>query len=231
MTAALPPGLAAAVRTAGAGYAVFDADGTLWSDDVGEACLRHFVHLGWVKLPGGRDPYEAYEEAVARDRATGYAYAAQLFAGLPAAQVQAEAMRFAASWVPQRLLASTQALLAACRRAGLACAVVSASQLDVVRAAVPHAGIRWDRCAGMSTTIDDAGLYTATLALPLTYGEGKVAAAKAQQFWPIALAGGDSHTGDLALLSAARVPVVVSVNGPTPLREEAVRRGWAIFDE
>ena len=85
--------------------AVFDADGTLWRDDVGEAFLRHLVALGWVELPGGGDPYAAYEREVQRDRATGYAYAAQLMAGLAVSQVAGEAERFAGEWVPPRLIA------------------------------------------------------------------------------------------------------------------------------
>jgi phosphoserine phosphatase len=219
----------AALAAAPLGYAVFDADGTLWRDDVGEAFLRHLVQLGWVALPGGRDPYQAYEDAVRRDKRTGYAYAAQLMAGLPAAQVQAEAARFAASWVPERLLASTQALLRACRERGHVPVVVSASQIDIVRAAVIHAGIPWDCCTGMATELDRAGRYTDRLVEPLTYAEGKVAAAVDKKWGPIAVAAGDSFTGDLALLQAASAPFVVAAQGPTPLAEEAGRRGWPVL--
>ena len=226
---ALPAALAAAVKGGGPGWAVFDADGTLWREDVGEAFLRHLVHLGWVALPDGRDPYQAYEEAVARDRAGGYAYAAQLTAGLLAAQVQAEAQRFAAHWIHPRLITETQALLALCRDAGLGCAVVSASQIDIVRAAVPHAGISWERCAGMSTRVDEAGRYTDALVEPLTYAEGKVAMAASRGWHPLQVAGGDSHTGDLALLAAARVAVVVASSAETPLALEAARRGWIVL--
>jgi len=87
--------LAERVRAAGrdlpGGVALFDADGTLWREDVGEAFLRHLVSLGLVQLPDGSDPYEAYERAVDRDRASGYAYAAQLQAGLEVRRVEAEA--------------------------------------------------------------------------------------------------------------------------------------------
>ena len=227
--AALPEGLVAAVRAAPRGFAVFDADGTLWREDVGEAFLRHAVGLGWVRLPDGSDPYAAYERAVDRDRAIGYAYAAQLFAGLPAAAVQAEACRFAESWVPERLIASTAALLRLCGEAGHTVCVVSASQLDIVRAAVVHAGISWERCAGMATEVGPDGRYTAALVEPLTYAQGKVETAIARGFRPIAVAGGDSFTGDLALLSASAVPVVVAAQGDSLLSAEAGRRGWTVI--
>src|SRR5438105_1531656 len=132
-----------AVRAASAagGVAAFDADGTLWREDVGEAFLRHLVALGWVRLPDGRDPYQEYERAVERDKRTGYAYAAQLQAGLLAAEVAAEADRFARSWVPPRLVQSAQDLRAVCASAGLRIVVVSASPLPIVRAAAALAGI------------------------------------------------------------------------------------------
>jgi phosphoserine phosphatase len=225
----LPSAISDAIAAAGPGYAVFDADGTLWREDVGEAFLRHLVHLGLVSLPGRRDPYAAYEEAVARDKRTGYAYAAQLHAGLAAARVQAEAARFAAQWVPLRLIASTSLLLTACRGAGLVPVVVSASQIDIVRAAVIHAGIPWDRCAGMCTALDAAGRYTENLIEPLTYAEGKLTAAARAGWGPIRVAAGDSITGDLALLSAAAVPVVVAPASGSALAEEAKKRGWGVI--
>src|SRR5437868_1165851 len=119
--------------------AVFDADGTLWRDDVGEAFLRQLVSLGWVRLPDGSDPYEAYERAVDRDKASGYAYAAQLQAGLGHEQVATEAGRFAREWVPPRLVSDTQGLRALCAEAGLRPFVVSASALPIVVAAAPLA--------------------------------------------------------------------------------------------
>src|SRR2546423_8809939 len=107
----LPAALVQAVRACQpGGIAVFDADGTLWREDVGEAFLRHLVSLGWVRLPDGSDPYEAYERAVDRDKASGYAYAAQLQAGLAQEQVAIEAGRFAREWVPPRLGSDTQGL-------------------------------------------------------------------------------------------------------------------------
>ena len=228
--AALLPGAAVdAVLAAPSGYAVFDADGTLWRDDVGEAFLRHLVALGWVQLPDGRDPYRAYEEAVDRDKRTGYAYAAQLLAGLPAARVQAEAARFSAQWVPPRIIASAELLLMVCRSSGHTPVVVSASQIDIVRAAVVHAGVAWTCCTGMATEVGRDGRYTETLLEPLTYAEGKVAAAVDKKWGPIAVAVGDSFTGDLALLSAASVPIVVAVQGASPLADEAARRGWTVI--
>jgi phosphoserine phosphatase len=228
----IPAGLADRVRALGreepSGLAVFDADGTLWREDVGEAFLRHLVGLGWVQLPDGSDPYEAYERAVDRDKASGYAYAAQLQAGLDAARVAAEAERFARTWVPPRLIADTQALRVLSEQAGLSPLVVSASALPIVLAAAPLAGFPKDRCRGIEVELAN-GKFTTRLVEPITYAEGKVSAAR--RLGPISLACGDSFTGDLAMLEAAHLPVAVAPASGSPLAAHARQRGWFVLEQ
>lgn len=230
----IPADLADRVRGAGrerpGALAVFDADGTLWREDVGEAFLRHLVSLGWVTLPDGSDPYEAYERRVDRDRASGYAYAAQLQAGLPHEQVTAEAHRFSASWVPPRLISDTQALRKICEEAGLLPFVISASAQPIVLAAAPLAGFRRERCRGIEVRVRD-GKFTDEVIAPVTYAEGKVAAALARAPGRIALACGDSFTGDLAMMAVAQVAVAVAPAAGSPLSIEARKRGWAVLSQ
>lgn len=217
--------LTEAVRGAAGQVAAFDADGTLWREDAGEAFLRHLVGLGWIRLPDGSDPYRAYERAVERDRRSGYAFAAQLQAGLEEARVAAEAERFARSWVPARLIAPVQELRAACVAAGLRLLVVSASPLPIVRAAAPLAG--FSACSGIEVRVR-GGRFTDELVEPVVYAQGKVEAAA--RSGALAVACGDSLHGDLALLSAAKVAVAVAPRGSGPLAEEARRRGWFLLE-
>jgi phosphoserine phosphatase len=210
------------------GLAAFDADGTLWREDVGEAFLRHLVALGWVRLPGGGDPYEAYEHAVDRDKKTGYAYAAQLLAGLATEAVEAEAARFAAGWVPARRVSDTIELVGMCRSAGLRPVVVSASARPIVLAAAPLAGIAADGCRGIETVVR-AGNYTDEIVEPVTYAAGKVAAAQA--LGTLALACGDSLLGDLPMLEAARLAIAVAPRTGSPLSAEAHRRAWPVLTQ
>ncbi len=169
----IAPELSARVRAAGreqpGALAVFDADGTLWREDVGEAFLRHLAALKWIALPDGSDPYAAYERAVERDRVSGYAFAAQLLAGLAQQDVAAEAGRFAAAWVPPRLIADTQELRALCEEAGLVPFVVSASALPIVLAAAPLAGFSRERCRGIEVRVR-GGKFTDEVIPPVTYG-------------------------------------------------------------
>ena len=228
----IPPALSARIgalgREARGGLAVFDADGTLWREDVGEAFLRHLVSLGWVRLPDGSDPYEAYEREVDRDRAAGYAYAAKLQAGLEVERVQAEAARFAGSWVPPRRVADAQRLRELCEKAELVPLVVSASALPIVLAAGPLAGFAPERCRGIEVRIR-AGKFTSEVVEPVTYAEGKIAAVRSAGL--IVLACGDSYTGDLAMLQAAQVAVVVAPTEGSPLSAEARRRSWFVIDQ
>jgi phosphoserine phosphatase len=215
-------------RAVPGGLAVFDADGTLWRDDIGEAFLRHLVKLGWVKLPGGGDAYEAYEEAVARDRKTGYAYAAQLLAGLSQKAVAGEAIFFASEWVPPRLVSDTAGLIALCRGAGLKPFVVSASPMPIVLASAPLASFDVAHCRGIETAVVD-GVYTENIIEPITYAAGKIDAARAAG--ELALACGDSLLGDLPMLEAARVAVAVSPRAGSPLSAEAHRRAWPVLTQ
>ena len=223
----IPRRLIEVVRAAAVpgGVAAFDADGTLWREDAGEAFLRHLVAIGWVRLPDGRDPYEAYERAVERDKRSGYMYAAQLQAGLLEAEVGAEAERFARSWVPPRLVRASQELRAACADAGLRTVVVSASPGPIVRAAAPLAG--FTELAAIEVRVRD-GRFTGEVLDPVTYAEGKVHAVS--RFGPLIVACGDSLAGDLSLLSAARIPFVVAPSRGSPLSAEALRRGWCVLD-
>jgi phosphatidylglycerophosphatase C len=216
-----------AVRAASAagGVAAFDGDGTLWREDVGEAFLRHLIASGWIRLPDGSDPYRAYERAVDRDRRSGYAYAAQLQAGLEETSVAAEAERFVRSWIPPRLIHATQDLRRACADGGLRLVVVSASPLPIVRAAAPLAG--FSECTGIEVRVH-AGRFTDEVVEPIVYAEGKVEAAA--RFGPLLVACGDSLQGDLALLEAARIAVAVAPSAKSPLADEACRRGWFVLE-
>jgi len=226
----IPADLADRVRALGrempGALAVFDADGTLWRDDVGEAFLRHLVSLGWVRLPDGSDPYEAYERAVDRDKASGYAYAAQLQAGLVAARVASEAEQFARGWIPSRIVSDTKGLRDLSEAAGLTPFVVSASALPIVMASAPLAGFQRDKCRGIEVRVRD-GKFTDEVIPPVTYAAGKIEAARDR----IAIACGDSFTGDLAMLEKADIAVVVAPAAGSPLSIEARKRGWPVLSQ
>src|SRR5947208_15973191 len=170
-------GLTDAVRAASpaGGIAAFDADGTLWREDIGEAFLRHLVSLGWVRLPDGSDPYEEYERRVDQDKRSGYVFAAQLQAGLAVADVEAEADRFAREWVPPRLIPQVNELRDLCAGQGLQTVIVSASPVSIVIAGAKVLQIPESRCAGIEVQVVGAR-FTDKPIEPVTYAAGKVLA-------------------------------------------------------
>jgi phosphoserine phosphatase len=64
---------------------------------------------------------------------------------------------------------------------------------------------------------------------PITYAAGKVTAA--QRAGRLVLGCGDSFTGDLPMLEAAHLAVVVAPRSGSPLADEARRRGWSVLDQ
>src|SRR5256885_10349752 len=226
----LPAALVEAVRACQpGGIAVFDADGTLWRDDIGEAFLRHLVSLGWVRLPDGSDPYEEYERRVDEDKRSGYVFAAQLQSGLAVKDVQSEADRFAREWVPPRVIPQANELRVLCDRQGLQTVIVSASPISIVIAGAKLLQIPGSRCAGIEVEVVD-GRFTDKPIEPVTYAEGKVLALPARGWSQPSLGCGDSAQGDAALLSAARIGVVVAPSSGSPLSAMAGERGWFVLE-
>ena len=128
--------------------------------------------------------------------------------------------------VRPRLIADTQALRKLCADAGLVPFVVSASALPIVLAAAPLAGFPAQKCRGIEVHVRE-GKFTDAVLQPLTYARGKIAAAEA--VGRIALACGDSFTGDLPMMEAAQIAVAVAPAAGSPLSVEARKRGWAVL--
>jgi phosphoserine phosphatase len=149
-------------------------------------------------------------------------------AGLEVARVAKEAEAFAREWVPQRLVPAALELRALCVSTGLKPFVISASALPIVQVSAPLAGFRRDLCRGIEVDVRD-GRFTDVVKQPITHAEGKVAVA--QFAGRLALACGDSFTGDLAMLAAAPQAVVVAPHAGSPLSAEATRRGWPILSQ
>jgi phosphoserine phosphatase len=209
--------------------ACFDADGTLWSEDVGEAFFRWLVAgdlLTAIDCSG--DVWEEYEERVAKDRNAGYTWAVQVMAGLSDAQVRFWGMQMAAAWPNYR---SAMAGLARglVEDAGFESWIVSASNWWIVDACAPGMHIPHDRVVGVRVAVGDDGVLTDTPVLPVPSGAGKVdAIAEAIGCQPV-FAFGDSM-GDFEMLSSVVQPMVVGrTDQPkATLVVKAAELGWPV---
>lgn len=144
-------------------YAVFDADGTLWSSDIEEAGIAFFEQQGWLS-PDRLDPalrplplrpdetlYGYYRRLCDFDAKLCLPWSAQVFAGQPLAllKTRMDALFAHAAPIPvryerngrivtetiaaPRIHAAQRALVAALTAKGVAVYVVSASQEEIVR--------------------------------------------------------------------------------------------------
>jgi phosphoserine phosphatase len=222
--------LDAALDAAPSGVLALDADGTLWSGDVGvdtfEAALARRV-LKPAALPRLRAEARAHglaEEDDATRQAEvlytgvsagkvpedhGFAMMAWAFAGFTAPELDAfVASVLAENGLDARLHGELKPVLAWARERGVATWIVSASPRAVIAGAVVRLGIPAARVVAMTPVIDD-GVVLPELVLPLSYGPGKVTAlAEAAGPLPILGAFGDSPF-DLPLLASATVRIAV----------------------
>lgn len=207
--------------------ACFDADGTLWSEDIGEAFFRWLIAGNLLpRVAGLPDAYAEYERRVDLNRSQGYAWAVQCMAGLSEADVTRWARQLAAAWPNQRpAMAGLARGLAAC---GYEVWIVSASNTWVVREGAPSVGVERERVIGMGVEVQD-GVLTDRSVLPLICREGKVEAIR-QRFGDAPyLAFGDS-VGDLEMLEASAQPFVIGRHDKpgVSLLGIARERGWPV---
>jgi HAD superfamily phosphoserine phosphatase-like hydrolase len=204
------PGVRAALeRVAGATgrrIACFDADGTLWAEDIGEAFFRWLIagHL-LPRIDCTKDVYAEYEERVRADRAAGYAWAVQCMAGIPEPDLVRWCTQMAAAWPNYR--PEMAGMLRGLSDAGIEVWLVSASSAWIVRAAAPRVGADPGRVIAMSVAVRN-GALTDEMVRPLICNAGKVEAIHAAFGRGPDLAVGDS-LGDLEMLQDASQALVV----------------------
>ena len=215
-----------------------DADGTLWSTDVGDEI---FVALGEAGdfRGGGRDALidrargylsEVPADDVALARALMREYQAGRIEIGAMCELQAEAVgdrserdladlydRVAARVAPT-VRPEVRELLIALRARGFTVHVVSGSLGDAVARCLTAAGVPYDTVAGATLARDgDRVLPTLAGAVPLF--DGKVRALTAAGAWPSSLGLGDGGW-DVTFLRDVHLPVLVH---PKPALVEAMR--------
>lgn len=208
--------------------ACFDADGTVWSEDIGEGMLRWLAAGGL--LPGTRAPWQEvwaeYEAKVREDRCAGYAWAVQVMEGLREADIVRWSHQFAAAWPNYR--PAMVGLLQALEQAGAEVVIVTATNRWLVQAAARQMGLNPDNVLGIETRVQE-GVLTGEVIQPVTCRAGKVLAIRGRLGRMPDLAVGDS-VGDLEMLEVAG-RVVVAGRRDHP-RAEMVRiareRGWPV---
>lgn len=242
-----PRDLVATLDRARAGVArpvlAFDADGTLWSGDVGidlfEALLRRravrreaAAALSELSSRFGvaasdepneqaRHLYAAFEAGTLPEDVA-YTMMAWAFAGHATAELASFVERVLADVrLDERMHAEVAPVLAWARSAGVPVWVVSASPRAVVAAGVAKLGIAPSQVLAMTPLVagDRVG---PSVVPPITYGPGKVAALEAAAPGAEIVGAFGDNGFDVALLSRARVPVAVRPKPPLLARAAEV---------
>lgn len=246
--AELVEALDAALREVGPGALVaFDADGTLWSGDIGfdvfgalleehgvraqaaDALGREASAAGIAVSGTPSDVAHALRDAwqsgrYAEPRA--FAMMAWAFAGWRVAEVDAFAVRvFERTGLSARVHASLREVFAWVERTGVDTLVVSASPELVVRAALRHLALPLTHVVAMAPRID-GGVLQPDLAAPPVYGPGKVDAIERVRPGAALLAAFGDSGYDAAMLRVARVRVAVA---PKPALLEAAKSLGTVF--
>lgn len=212
--------------------AVFDFDGTLCRDDIGE----RFLHwqIDERKLQGvdyQRDIYHDYEMEVKRDAGSGYAMAVTLMKGLEEKSIREWADGFSRDHVDQNAFAAQRELVHELQQAGVDVWIVSASSQYLVEAAAPSLGIAPDHAIGIQAEVQN-GILTGRTQGPITYRQGKVEAIDQVIGRTPDFAAGNSMTDYEMLESASHLALVINPagGGPDSLRSRCEVNGWAVQD-
>ncbi len=206
--------------------AAFDADGTLWADDAGEAMLRMFAREGGLPGRTEDDILEEYNARVEADVSAGYAWAVTVMAGGTETGVQALARRTMDSFLPSRLFPAMASLVRNLHaHPAWEVVIVSASNRWIVEAGVAVLGLASTQVMGIQMEVHD-GVLGETLQLPLTNGVGKVEALQKRYGRPPALAMGNSMH-DAPMLAAA-TERAVAINPSHELHARAIAESWGM---
>lgn len=211
-----------ALARAGGGTAAFDADGTLWADDIGEAFLRELEGQG--RVPAGA--WAEYERLVAFDPAAAYGHSVEVMAGLRDAEVTALAAAFYDAHFAPRLFPEVHGLLRTLLSGGIRVCIVSASCRWLVEAAGRALGV--PLVAAVDVELED-GRLSSRLIRPLPEGEGKVHWAHELLGAPPALAVGNGEIDLPMLRSAAHRVVICPAEGGSFLEGMGRQEGWPVW--
>ena len=205
--------------------AVFDADGTLWADDVGEDFFKHLLERRLLNLEEGTDHWALYEAACAVNKAEGYGSLGPIMKGLREHDLIELAEDFVDAHYASKIFPAQATLMARLRDKGWSPWVVSASNRWIAAAGARLIGFPRDRVVGVDVKVLD-GVLSGELIAPVPCYEGKALLVESKIGRKPRIAVGNAMT-DLDMLECA-TDLVIVINPDERLTNEANARGWAI---
>lgn len=202
--------------------AAFDADGTLWNTDLGEALFAYQIRNKLVPLPP--DPWEHYQNLkVQSSHEVAYLWLAQINKGLPIEQVRKWASLAVDELQPVPLFKEIKELIALLKSLECEIYIVTASIKWAVEPGATLVGLTPNNVIGIETAVEN-GLVTERQKGPITYKRGKVDGLlhRTGGVAPFLCAG--NTEGDLSLLESAIDLRIVVAGSPVDDRNYSTER-------
>lgn len=212
--------------------AVFDADGTIWRDDIGESFLRWLIKNRKLKdVDYSKDIYGEYEKMLQQDVGAAYAFSTSIMKGINEQDLQDWSTRFFPEHFSGNVFPKQKELFRRLQDAGVDVWIVTASNHWIVEGAAPHMGINADHVVGMRVEVEN-GVLTDKVIPPITYRQGKVDAIEKYIGKKVDFAAGNSMTDYEMLKSAKEMSLVINPRDAGPpddnLMHLAKSNDWAI---
>jgi HAD superfamily phosphoserine phosphatase-like hydrolase len=190
--------------------AVFDVDGTLWREDIGEEFFKDQIAnrtapgLGEVS-----DPWAYYQELEKTDAPLAYGWLAQINGGVAEADLRKECRSFYEERFTGHIREPMKKLVKELQANRFDIWICSASIRWTLEPAVEELGVPFDHLIATEVMVDPKGLLTETIVEPVPYAAGKKHwVSRKLQTPPLIVAGNSS--GDTEMLGLATIlPLVV----------------------
>ena len=191
-------------------YLAFDADGTLWHDDLGDAFFE------WAAQDAGllsKSALHRYKQLEKHHPEVAYQFAVSSLKGLKREQLQEIAREFTNNWVKDRWREGVWEVAEFAKERGFRLVIVSATA-EVLLLTIDRVKEIFDDVYGIRNKVQDPKL-SRKLQRPVTYGVGKLVLLKQVYNKPPFVAFGDSK-GDLPMLLYAILGMWVGDKVPPP---------------
>jgi phosphoserine phosphatase len=152
-------------------FAAFDADGTLWSNDVGENFFHYQIKKCGLPALRIKDPWKHYQELKKQHPPTAYLWLAQICEGYTLNEVLAWGKNTFEENPPQ-MFEFQRKLISELNDRQIKIFVVSASVEWAVKSALIHLGLNGLQAVGVKTKIVENKITTEQDG-PVTWREGK----------------------------------------------------------
>jgi HAD superfamily phosphoserine phosphatase-like hydrolase len=210
--------------------AVFDADGTLWQNDLGETFLKWLIENKKLENADySKDIYKEYEDLVKKDPGKGFIFAVTLMKGIDEKDLKNWAEDFFNNHFKENVYPKQKELIKRLKDAGVEVWIVSASNFWSIEGAAPYMGVEPAHVIAIKTEVEN-GKLTDKIITPVLHGPGKVEAIKKYIGDRVDLVSGNSMSDYDMLKFSTSLSLVInpSGKGPGSLMELAENYGWSI---